>query len=204
MAGMADAVELALVLAVDGSASVTYDEFGLIAGGMAAALRDEEVARALTAGRGAYLCLLLWSGAEAQEVITDWTRIGTRESLDMFADEVENMPRVVAAGLTAIGAALVAAAGLLARLPGEAARQIIDVAGDGRNNDGVRPAPIRDRLAAAGVTINGLCVLHEEADLLETYTREVIGGPGHFALACPSYAAFAEAMREKLRQETVS
>src|SRR5581483_4111928 len=31
-----NAVDLALVLAVDGSASVTYEEFGLIAGGMAA------------------------------------------------------------------------------------------------------------------------------------------------------------------------
>ena len=30
-----DTVDLALVLAVDGSASVTYDEFNLIAGGMA-------------------------------------------------------------------------------------------------------------------------------------------------------------------------
>jgi len=41
-----DTVDLALILAVDGSASVTYDEFGLIAGGMAAALRDPAVVRA--------------------------------------------------------------------------------------------------------------------------------------------------------------
>ena len=33
-----DHVDLAMVLAVDGSASVTYQEFGLIAGGMAAAV----------------------------------------------------------------------------------------------------------------------------------------------------------------------
>ena len=33
-------MDLAMVLAVDGSASVTYEEFGLIASGMAAALRD--------------------------------------------------------------------------------------------------------------------------------------------------------------------
>ena len=42
--GALDHVELAMVLAVDGSASVTYDEFGLIAGGMAVALRDPTVA----------------------------------------------------------------------------------------------------------------------------------------------------------------
>ena len=49
--------------------------------------------------------------------------------------------------------------------------------GDGRSNDGIAPGPIRDRMAAAGITINGLCILHEEPDLLQSYTREVIGGP---------------------------
>ena len=43
-----NAVDLALVLAVDGSASVTYDEFGLIAGGMAAALREPAIIAGLT------------------------------------------------------------------------------------------------------------------------------------------------------------
>ncbi len=38
-----DDVDLALVLALDGSASVTFDEFNLMAGGCAAALRDAEV-----------------------------------------------------------------------------------------------------------------------------------------------------------------
>ncbi len=90
---------------------------------------------------------------------------------------------------------------MLAALPAPAARQVIDVAGDGRSNAGPDPRPIRDRLAAAGVTINGLCVLHEEPDLLQSYTAEVIGGPGAFALACTDYAGFAEAMRRKLVRE---
>ena len=58
--------------------------------------------------------------------------------------------------------------------------------GDGRSNAGIAPGPVRDRMAAIGITINGLCVLHEEADLLESYTRDVIGGPGAFALPCPT------------------
>ena len=202
--GMSEPVDLALVLALDGSASVTYDEFGLIAGGLAAALRAEDVMAALTQGRGALLALLLWSGRASQAVLVEWTRVATGPDLARFAEAVENVPRAIPAGLTAIGSALVAAAGLLARAPAEATRQVIDLAGDGRNNDGPLPAPIRDRLAGAGITINGLCVLHEEPDLLETYRREVIGGPGAFALACPDYAAFAAAMREKLRQEAIA
>jgi hypothetical protein len=62
-------------------------------------------------------------------------------------------------------------------------------------------APIRDRLVDAGVTINGLCILHEEPDLLESYTRDVIGGIGAFALQCQDYQGFSAAMRQKLRQE---
>ena len=78
---------------------------------------------------------------------------------------------------------------------------MLDVIGDGRSNAGIAPGPVRDRMAAAGITINGLCVLHEEADLLDSYMREVIGGPGAFALPCPDYPAFAAAMRRKLLRE---
>ena len=66
-----DHVELAMVLAVDGSASVTYDEFGLIASGMAVALRDPTVAAGLIGS--SVLSLLLWSGAGQHDVITGWT-----------------------------------------------------------------------------------------------------------------------------------
>ena len=66
---------------------------------------------------------------------------------------------------------------------------------------GWRPAPVRDRLAAAGVTVNGLCVLHEEPDLLQSYTAEVIGGRDAFAMACPDYDTFGNAMRRKLVRE---
>jgi len=43
----------------------------------------------------------------------------------------------------------------------------------------------RDRMAAADITINGLCILHEEPDLLASYTDEVIGGPGAFRRDLP-------------------
>ena len=60
---------------------------------------------------------------------------------------------------------------------------------------------VGDRMAAAGMTINGLCILHEEPDLLTSYTNEVIGGPGAFAEICPDYPAFAAAMHRKLARE---
>jgi len=196
-------VDLALVLAVDGSASVTYEEFGLIAGGTAAALRDPTVASGLVGGRNgvSLVCLLLWSGMGQQDVITGWTRITSAADIDAFADTVDNMPRTVRAGQTAIGEALLAALTLLSKVPGIPARSVVDVIGDGRSNDGIAPGPVRDRMAAADITINGLCVLREEPDLLDVYTRDVIGGPGAFAVTCGTYADFAEAMRQKLALE---
>jgi Ca-activated chloride channel homolog len=192
-------VELAMVLAVDGSASVTYDEFGLIAVGMATALRDPTVVAGL-AGKS-LLSLLLWSGTGQQDIINDWTRIGSETELRAFADDVENMPRTVKAGATAIGEALLASLTLLARVPAIPERSIVNVIGDGRSNDGIAPNPIRDRMAAADITINGLCILHEEPDLLTSYTSDVIGGPGAFAVTCREYADFTEAMRRKLIRE---
>jgi hypothetical protein len=192
-------MDLAMVLAVDGSASVTYDEFGLIAGGMAAALRDPTVAAGLIGV--SELSLLLWSGAGQQDIITGWTEILTEADLHAFADDVDNMPRTVRAGATAIGQALLASLALLAKVPVVPKRCIVDVIGDGRSNDGIAPGPIRDRMAAADITINGLCILHEEPDLLTSYTAEVIGGPNAFAVTCRDYQDFTEAMRQKLTRE---
>ena len=188
-----------MVLAVDGSASVTYEEFGLIAGGMAAALRDPTVAAGLTGS--SVLSLLLWSGAGQQDIITGWTTIATAADLAAFAEDVDTMPRTVKAGTTAIGEALLAALTLLAKVPATPKRNIVNVIGDGRSNDGIAPGPIRDRMAAADITINGLCILHEEPDLVDSYTREVIGGPGAFAVTCRDYRDFTEAMRQKLTRE---
>jgi Ca-activated chloride channel family protein len=185
---------------------VTYEEFGLMVGGLAAALRAPDIAAAFSAGpAGASLgALLLFSGLGAHEVLVEWTRLSTADDITGFADAVENVPRIVRPGLTAIGEALRAAEDLLRLTPAQPSRRIIDVVGDGRSNDGASPGPIRDRIVASCVTINGLCVLHEEPDLQAYFTAEVIGGPGAFALVCQDYASFAEAIRQKLQRELVA
>ena len=194
--------DLALILALDCSASVTYDEFGLMASGCAAGLRHEAVVAGLLGGPGgATLCaVLIWSGVGAQDLVLDWTRLDSPAALAAFADAVENTPRSIRAGATALGDALAVCAGLLDRAP-PARRLVIDVVGDGRSNQGIAPEIVRDRLVELGVTINGLCVLHEEPDLVERYQDEVIGGPGAFALWCETYQEFAIAMRQKLIRE---
>ena len=198
-----DAVDLALVLALDGSASVALDEFDLMTRATGAAFEAPDVAAGLLAGpaRASLCALLLWSGAGAQAVLVDWTRIASAADAAAFGQAVAEVPRLVRPGATAIGEALLAAARLLLAAPAGSGRQVIDVVGDGRSNAGAAPDAVRDELAAAGVTINGLCLLRSEPDLVATYEREVIGGPGAFALPCPDYPAFADAMRRKLLRE---
>ncbi len=200
---LATGADLALVLALDGSASVSFDEFNLIAGGLAAAFRLPAVGRALIAGpHQASLCaVLVFSGAGSNDVACGWTRIDSAQSASGFAAQIDAAPRRPRPGLTAIGDALLASLALLALAPQAASRQLVDVAGDGRSNDGLPAALVRDRMVSAGIVINGLCVLHEEPDLLASYRAEVIGGRGSFALTCADYAGFAEAMRRKLLAE---
>ena len=200
-----ETVDLALVLAVDGSASVTYDEFGLIAGGMAAALRDPVVIAGLTGGpaKASYCCLLLWSGRR---------RAGCDRRLDPHRQR-RRRPGICRCGGQHASyrcrpdkplseKPCWARSPCSARVPANPARSVVDVVGDGRSNQGIAPGPIRDRMASANITINGLCILHEEPDLLESYTREVIGGPGAFAVVCADYPDFAAAMKQKLARET--
>jgi hypothetical protein len=198
-----DAVDLALCLAVDASSSVDFEEFGLMLGGYAAALRDDAVVAAIGAGpRGAIAAtLLLWSGPGAQAVAVPWARIDGAPAAAAFAEAVDNAPRLVPAGATALGEGMAAGLALLGSVPAEATRLVLDVSGDGRHNQGRAPGPVRDIGVAAGVTINALAVLNEESDLLDHYLAEVIGGPGSFAMATPDYAAFAEAIRRKLLRE---
>ena len=201
-----DDVDLALVLAFDCSASVDFNEFVLMTTGTAAALRDADIVAGLTGGPfgAAQACLLLWSGPAAQEVMVEWTRLATPAEVIAFAQAVEDVPRIVPAGTTAIGEALRVCTRLLATAPAAARRHVIDLVGDGRSNAGIAPAAMRDALVDAGVIINGLCVLHEEPDLVESYTNEVIGGPGSFALQCQNFQGFADAMRQKLQREIAS
>lgn len=198
-----NSVDIALCLAMDVSASVSFEEFALMAGGTAAAFRDASVLAAATGGprRAAAVALLLWSGPGQQELAIGWTRIADPAGAEALAEAIENAPRLPRPGTTALGEGMAAGLATLARCPADATRHVMDVSGDGRHNQGRDPGPVRDLAVAAGITINGLAILNEEPDLLDHYEAEVIGGPGAFAMECADYIDFADAILRKLRRE---
>lgn len=201
---MADPVDLALVLAVDVSASVDLDEFALMVDGLAAAVEDPAVLAGFTAGPagGVALAALFWSEPTGHAIAAPWMRVADATGAAAFAEQLRSAPRPAQPGRTAIGAALLAGAVLLGRCPHPATRQVIDVSGDGAHNAGPALGPARQLVLDAGITINGLAVENEEPDLAQWYAANLVGGPGAFAMATPDYAAFAQAMREKLLRET--
>ncbi len=139
-------------------------------------------------------------GPGAQDVALPWVRVDPA-SAAALGRRIADLPRIVPPGATALGEGMAAALALLARLPGEAERLVLDVSGDGRNNAGRPPGPVRDVAVAAGITVNALAVVDEEPDLLAYYEAEVIGGTGAFALEAADYHAFAEAIARKLLRE---
>jgi hypothetical protein len=197
----AKSAALALVLAIDVSASVTADSYLLQHDGLARAFENPRLVDAISALPGGIDVLVLeWSDPDKIVVTVGWTRVTDAHSAAVFSAAVRRSKRS-SNGLTAIGPALLAAASAFDGLPEPAARRIIDISGDGMANFGVPPAVARDRLLAAGIAINGLAILTEEPWLEAYYRRYVIGGPAAFVVVAQDFGSFAEAILRKLVQE---
>jgi hypothetical protein len=200
----ANASGVALVLAVDVSASVSAGRYALQREGIARAFESPQLIEAIANVPGGIQALVLeWSDPEKIAITVGWTRIANRASAAAFAALVRETRRS-SSGLTAIGPALLAAAAAFDYLPEEASHKVIDISGDGMANFGVPPAEVRDKLVARGITINGLAILSEEPWLDEYYRKNVIGGPASFVTVAKDYDSFAEAMLRKLVQEVAS
>jgi hypothetical protein len=196
-------VDLALCLAMDVSASVDFDEFGLMAGGTAAALRAPDIVAAATSGPAGAIAvaLLLWSARGSRTWPCPGRGSTGRKPPRRSPMPWTTRPRLPAPGATAIGEGMAAA--LACSEPCRRRRRATSSTSraTGGHNLGRAPGPVRDLAVAAGITVNGLAILNEEPDLLAHYQAEVIGGPGSFAMDCPDYDAFAEAIRRKLWRE---
>jgi len=198
----ADTVDMALVLAVDVSESVTAPEYELQHEGIARAFENSQVIGEIEAGQHNAIDVLVleWSDPDKQAVVVDWTRVSDKPSADAFAAKLRAGKRT-SNGLTAIGNALLAADAAFRRAPDQAERRVIDISGDGMANVGPQPSAIRDALVAQGIIINGLAILASEPWLDSYYDQDVVGGKGAFLLQVQDFQSFATAMKQKLLAE---
>lgn len=83
----------------------------------------------------------------------------------------------------------------------ESSRQIIDISGDSRRNDGKNTAQARDAALAKGVdAINGLPVLGEKG-VKSFYENKITGGTDSFIIPAAKFARFKDKIIEKLERE---
>ncbi|WP_411236480.1 DUF1194 domain-containing protein [Marivita sp. S0852] len=192
------ACRTALILAMDVSNSVDPGEFRVQVDGLAAALRDPEIAEILVRDRVA-LSVIQWSGVDAQDVSLDWTQMLSRSHVQLFANAVQRLPRAFVMSNTAPADALSVALRHFETGP-DCARRVIDMSGDGTPNAGGEIGRVRRSAERAGVTVNGLAIESLGRAITNFYTRNVITSDG-FVETARGHRDFARAIRTKILRE---
>jgi hypothetical protein len=200
-------VDVELVLAVDVSYSMDTDEQVLQREGYIAAITSREFMQALKQGMHGRIAMTYfeWAGSHHQQIIVPWRVIDGPESADSFAADIARA-RYSRASRTSISSALLFAAPLFDGSGFRGVRRVIDVSGDGVNNNGPLVTIARDEVLAKGITINGLPIMFKrpnastmDIDNLDVYYEDcVIGGPGAFVIPIKERDQFKEAIRTKL------
>lgn len=192
---------LALVLALDVSSSVDAEEYVLQRDGLAAALDDATIRGALLDGEGhVAMSIYEWSGRRQNAMVSDWVALRDNAAIDALIARLQSTPRSHARFPTAMGYALGYGATLLARGP-SCDRRVIDLSGDGKNNDGFSPRLAYANFPFANITVNGLAVLGGDEDVVDYFHREVRHGFGAFVETSEGYQGYREAMTRKLFRE---
>ena len=201
-------VDVALVLAVDVSYSMDLDELALQRNGYIEAFRSRQLHEAIAKGSIGKIAVTYfeWAGGDFQHIVKPWTVIETPQSAIAFAEELGEAP-TRRGRRTSISGAIDLSMALLEQSNVVAMRRVIDISGDGANNDGRPVTQARDAARDKGISINGLPVMLKAAsyfdiDNLDVYYEDcVITGVGAFVIPIRERHQFVDATRTKLVRE---
>jgi Protein of unknown function (DUF1194) len=206
----ANAVDVLLILAVDVSYSMDMDELAIQREGYAQAIVSRDFLQALKTGPHGKVAVTYfeWAASSDQKIIIPWRVIDGPESADAVSAEIMKTP-IRRASRTSISGAIYFAMPLFEDSPYKGLRRVIDISGDGPNNNGAPVTIARDEALSKGIIINGLPIMVKEPsystmdiDNLDFYYEDcVIGGPGSFVLPIKDRERFKEAIRTKLLME---
>ena len=206
----ASTVDVELVLAVDVSYSMDMDELAIQREGYAQAIVSREFLQALKSLPNGKIAVTYfeWAAVGDQKIIIPWRLIDGPETADAVSNEILKTP-IRRASRTSISGAINFAMPLFDDDPYHGVRRVIDISGDGPNNNGAPVTSARDAALAKGITINGLPIMVKEPsystmdiDNLDFYYEDcVIGGPGSFVVSIKDRDKFKDAIRSKLLLE---
>lgn len=196
-------VDLLLALMVDVSPSIDDGEFRLQRAGYAAALRDPVVIESITSGKNGAIAVTFveWADYNVHSVQVEWTRVHDRQSAEAVARRIADAPREIRTGSTSLSGAIDYAVRAFDRSAFEAPRRVIDISGDGMNNNGRDPRYARDDAVAKDIIINALAIMNEVPTLDKYFEDYVIGGQGAFVVKVADFTDFAKAVIVKLIKE---
>jgi len=198
----AHACSIALVLAMDVSGSVDAYEYELQSRGVSQALTEPAVMDALVSGRVA-MAIVQWSGAMEQALSIPWTRISEPNDARALALRIGTMPRAFAGGNTAVGEAIQVSGDLFSQVP-DCEHWVIDVSGDGDENEGFTIGAERRAAFDRGITVNGLAIEGAATGTAITnFYRRWVVTPGGFVITAQQHTDFARAIRIKLLRELI-
>ncbi len=203
----AEPVDVELVLAVDVSLSMSPMELNIQRDGYAAALMHDRVLQAIADGVHGRIAVTYfeWAGTTSHHVVVPWTIIANRADAERVASRLSAQPPN-SARRTSIASALEFGADLFAESQFRGMKRVIDISGDGPNNQGQPVEVARDAVVEQGITINGLPLItsggfsstYDVTNLDQYYADCVIGGPGAFMIPVNDWSQFPEAIRRKL------
>jgi len=205
-------VDLEIVLAVDTSSSMDLDEQLLQRDGYIAAFRSKEVIRTILSGRFKSIAVTYveWAGEAHHRIIIPWMLIDSEVAALEFAKLLSGHTPL-RSNRTSISQALYFARDQLLNNGFFGDRLIVDISGDGPNNQGAPVDQARNHLVQTGITINGLPILAKPTyigfgidHLDEFYRKCVIGGIGSFMIPVYDWNEFGDAIHRKLVLELSS
>jgi hypothetical protein len=199
-------VDLKLVIATDVSRSIDYQEGRLQREGTAEAFESPEVVKAIQSGALGRIAIAMidFSSPEFDRVVLNWQIVSDQASALAFAEKIRKSPRTPGRR-TSVSSALELGSLLIEGSAKDiiATRRVIDVSGDGPNNDGNPMSQAHESTMKLGIVVNGLPVMDESANgyyrgLDKYYAGCVAGGRGAFVVVVRNFKDFGAAMRRKL------
>jgi len=210
-ASQQEKVGMQLILAADVSGSVNSARYKTQQDGYLEALGDSRVLNVIRELDPPVLAITFMAWAREQEVMVPWMRVQDAKSMDLFRNRLKDARRPQIGINTLISRALLFCNRLFDQ-EFTGGRKVIDVSGDGDDNQGtVGLREVRDAVVARGVVINGLPIIVKPPEYifppqppegLDVYYRNhVVGGEGHVTIESVGFDNFKQAILQKLLLE---
>jgi hypothetical protein len=200
-----------IVTGLDFSGSIEAPEARIQIDGIVQAIRSPQIVAAIRNGRYGRIGFTVFVWADGNyPVFPSWRLIGSPEEAIAVSEElgarldaiIGSDIHVKLGALTDLSSALEFGGEMLRNAPFATRNRVVNIIGNGIDNVAEGAPPMRDRLVAQGVTINGVA-LGPDRTIYDYFKREVVGGPDAFVLSASDPNNLIDVLARKFVTEIV-